>query len=168
MFWSKSFWSTFFTFVIIVFLANIIWKGLILVVISGSMEPTFRRGDVIFLTNTSEPIRVSDIIVFKIEGRDIPIVHRVVKLNKNGNGTIRFLTKGDNNPVDDRVLYPPGQLWLTPRDVVGKVQGHIPYAGMFTIFFDGYPKLKYALLACLGCYIILEFLQKIGMVRSNS
>lgn len=30
-------------------------------------------------------------------------------------GTVKFLTKGDNNSVDDRGLYAPGQLWLTKK-----------------------------------------------------
>ena len=38
-------------------------------------------------------------------------------------GTVKFLTKGDNNSVDDRGLYAPGQLWLEKRDVVGRARG---------------------------------------------
>lgn len=50
---------------------------------SGSMEPAFHRGDLLFLTNYREdPIKVGDIVVFKVEGRDIPIVHRVLKLHE--------------------------------------------------------------------------------------
>lgn len=50
---------------------------------SGSMEPAFHRGDLLFLTNYKEdPIRVGDIVVFKIKGRDIPIVHRVITLHE--------------------------------------------------------------------------------------
>lgn len=72
--------------------ALMIWKGLmvvtgsespIVVVLSGSMEPAFHRGDLLFLTNfRDEPVRVGDIVVFKVEGRDIPIVHRVIKLHE--------------------------------------------------------------------------------------
>ena len=47
------------------------------------MEPAFYRGDLLFLTNYEEdPIRAGEIVVFKIEGRDIPIVHRVIKLHE--------------------------------------------------------------------------------------
>ena len=47
------------------------------------MEPAFHRGDLLFLTNYKEdPIRVGDIVVFKIKGRDIPIVHRVLTLHE--------------------------------------------------------------------------------------
>ena len=40
------------------------------------------------------------------------------------NGDIKFLTKGDNNSVDDRGLYAPGQLWLRRKDVVGRARGY--------------------------------------------
>lgn len=50
---------------------------------SGSMEPAFHRGDLLFLTNyQEEPVRVGEIVVFKVKGRDIPIVHRVLKLHE--------------------------------------------------------------------------------------
>ncbi|XP_008933590.1 PREDICTED: signal peptidase complex catalytic subunit SEC11A isoform X2 [Merops nubicus] len=72
--------------------ALMIWKGLmvvtgsespIVVVLSGSMEPAFHRGDLLFLTNRIEdPIRVGEIVVFRIEGREIPIVHRVLKIHE--------------------------------------------------------------------------------------
>ena len=46
------------------------------------MEPAFERGDLLFLVMNDDPIRVGDIIVFKLEGRDIPIVHRVIKVHE--------------------------------------------------------------------------------------
>ena len=47
------------------------------------MEPAFHRGDLLLLTNyREEPIRAGDIVVFRIEGRDIPIVHRVIKVHE--------------------------------------------------------------------------------------
>jgi signal peptidase len=50
---------------------------------SGSMEPAFFRGDLLFLTNyQDDPITIGEIVVFKIEGRDIPIVHRVLKVHQ--------------------------------------------------------------------------------------
>ena len=44
--------------------------------------------------------------------------------------------------MDDRGLYAPGQLWLTPKDVVGRAKGFLPYVGMVTIMMNEYPKLK--------------------------
>ena len=89
---------------LIVTSALMIWKSLclythsespVVVVLSGSMEPAFKRGDILFLSlnkkkgsrkNSTENeeydeerTRVGEIIVFSIDGRDIPIVHRVIK-----------------------------------------------------------------------------------------
>lgn len=49
---------------------------------SGSMEPAFQRGDILFLNNQDDPIRVGEIVVFKIKDRDIPIVHRVLEVHE--------------------------------------------------------------------------------------
>ncbi|KAL6532174.1 Signal peptidase complex catalytic subunit S11A [Orobanche gracilis] len=68
--------------------ALIIWKGLmcitgsespVVVVLSGSMEPGFKRGDILFLHMSKDPIRAGEIVVFNVDGREIPIVHRVIK-----------------------------------------------------------------------------------------
>merc|ERR1719498_2322167 len=75
----------------IVFSALMIWKSLmvctrsespVVVVLSGSMEPAFQRGDILFLSNYDDPIRVGEIVVFKIRGREIPIVHPVLKVHE--------------------------------------------------------------------------------------
>ncbi|KAL8204036.1 UNVERIFIED_CONTAM: Signal peptidase complex catalytic subunit S11C [Gekko kuhli] len=144
-------------FAMIVSSALMIWKGLIVitgsespivVVLSGSMEPAFHRGDLLFLTNfRDDPIRAGEIVVFKVEGRDIPIVHRVIKVHEKENGNIKFLTKGDNNEVDDRGLYKEGQNWLEKKDVVGRARGFLPYVGMVTIIMNDYPKFKNRFLA---------------------
>ncbi|KAJ1536561.1 Signal peptidase complex catalytic subunit, partial [Cladochytrium tenue] len=75
-------------FFLILTSALMIWKGLavftnsespIVVVLSESMEPAFQRGDLLFLTMGSEPVRAGEICVFKIKGKDVPIVHRVIE-----------------------------------------------------------------------------------------
>ena len=51
-----------------------------ILVLSGSMEPAFYRGDLLFLTNpVHERYHTGDITVYKIPGADIPIVHRVLE-----------------------------------------------------------------------------------------
>lgn len=82
----------FLNFTTIILTAYMMWKGLsvvfnnespVVVVLSASMSPAFKRGDILFLTNTrSDPIVVGNICVFNIKGRDIPIVHRVIKVHK--------------------------------------------------------------------------------------
>ncbi|KAL5468872.1 hypothetical protein EMCRGX_G029998 [Ephydatia muelleri] len=120
-------------FGMIVSSALMIWKGLmvvtgsespIVVVLSGSMEPAFYRGDLLFLTNyQNESIKAGEILVFKVKGRDIPIVHRVIKFHQNPTGDVKLLTKGDSNPVDDRSLYAEGQLWVSRDEISGRARG---------------------------------------------
>ena len=50
----------------------------VVVVLSGSMEPALYRGDAIFLSMTSSPVEPGEIVVFKLAGRDVPIVHDAV------------------------------------------------------------------------------------------
>ncbi|KAF8375186.1 hypothetical protein PRIPAC_81615 [Pristionchus pacificus] len=58
----------------------------------------FALGDILILTNDDdEPVRVGDITVFRIEGREIPIVHRIIKIYENYANNTKVLTKGDNN-----------------------------------------------------------------------
>ncbi|VAH06740.1 unnamed protein product [Triticum turgidum subsp. durum] len=122
--------------------ALIIWKGLmvatgsespVVVVLSGSMEPGFKRGDILFLHMSKEPIRTGEIVVFNIDGREIPIVHRVIKVHeRQESGEVDILTKGDNNFGDDRLLYAQGQLWLQKHHIMGRA------VGLSTICWVGY------------------------------
>eukprot|EP00455_Lapot_gusevi_P000625 TRINITY_DN1028_c0_g1_i1.p1 TRINITY_DN1028_c0_g1~~TRINITY_DN1028_c0_g1_i1.p1 ORF type:complete len:207 (-),score=58.59 TRINITY_DN1028_c0_g1_i1:47-601(-) len=146
----------------IVFSALMIWKGLmvatgsespVVVVLSGSMEPAYFRGDILFLWMGSEPFRVGEVVVFKIKGRDIPIVHRVIQVHET-NGNVELLTKGDNNEVDDRGLYNKNQLWLKKEDLLGRAKGFLPYVGMVTILLNDYPYMKYALVGLMGLFVL--------------
>lgn len=47
--------------------------------LSGSMEPAFQRGDLLFLWNRSPRAELGEIVVYNVRGKDIPIVHRVVR-----------------------------------------------------------------------------------------
>lgn len=148
----------------IVFSALMIWKGLmfvtksespVVVVLSGSMEPAFQRGDILFLNNAVQDVHVGDVVVFKIKDRDIPIVHRILKVHLDSDsGEVNLLTKGDNNRVDDRGLYAPGQLWLNREDILGKAIGTLRYVGMVTIALNDYPVLKYVLVGMMGLFVL--------------
>ena len=101
------------------------------VVLSGSMEPSMYRGDILVLIKRPT-IDIGDVIVYQIENEKIPIVHRISAIqevidtdSKNKKDEKKkktlFLSKGDNNPVDDRGLYPKGKVYLDESNVVGHV-----------------------------------------------
>lgn len=79
----------------------------VMTVISGSMWPSFSRGDIVFVMETdAEDIKVGSVIVFEHEKG--LAVHRVISLDKR-----TLTTKGDANAVaDSPILY---------ADVVGRV-----------------------------------------------
>ncbi|KAG9146104.1 hypothetical protein Leryth_015905 [Lithospermum erythrorhizon] len=145
--------------------ALIIWKGLmcvtgsespVVVVLSGSMEPGFKRGDILFLHMNKDPIRAGEIVVFNVDGREIPIVHRVIKVHESeDSGEVDVLTKGDNNFGDDRLLYATGQMWLNRHHIMGRAVGFLPYVGWVTIIMTEKPIIKYILIGAVGLLLVL-------------
>ena len=75
-------------FALVLSTAFMLWKGLsiaadspspIVVVLSGSMEPAFERGDLLILWNRGMDTQIGEIVVYNVKGKPIPIVHRVVR-----------------------------------------------------------------------------------------
>lgn len=135
-----------------------------MVVLSGSMEPAFQRGDLLFLWNRDAATEVGEIVVYNIKGKDIPIVHRVVQKHVtvpvSGSevalSNSKLLTKGDNNIADDTELYAKGQSYLEKGDLIGSVRGYIPAVGYVTIMLSEHPWLKTVMLGIMGVMVILQ------------
>lgn len=151
---------------LIVASALMIWRTLVLtsqsespvvVVLSGSMEPAFKRGDLLLLRNERRPTEIGEVVVFNVAGRPVPIVHRVLRRHENltvGDASRLMLTKGDNNFADDVALYAPGQRWLREEHVVGRAAVFVPHIGRLTILMNDYPWFKYGLIATLGYFVV--------------
>eukprot|EP00002_Diphylleia_rotans_P029136 TRINITY_DN5916_c0_g1_i1.p1 TRINITY_DN5916_c0_g1~~TRINITY_DN5916_c0_g1_i1.p1 ORF type:complete len:191 (-),score=31.39 TRINITY_DN5916_c0_g1_i1:410-982(-) len=107
----------------------------IVVVLSGSMEPAIYRGDLLLVHNHKSEFKTGDIVVFKTDIKEVPIVHRVVEVHRSVDGHLRLLTKGDNNNISDRGFYSQGGDWLDESKVVGRIAGFIPYVGMVGYFY---------------------------------
>merc|ERR1712096_20962 len=105
----------------------------------------FQRGDILFLSLVEQDLSPGDVVVFQIEGREIPIVHRLVNVHETADGELSILTKGDNNHVDDRGLYLNRQLFITRKEVMGRAYAVLPYVGMVTIWLNDYKWLKVAM-----------------------
>ena len=100
------------------------------VVRSGSMEPEFSAGDLVFLRPVRQ-IEVGDVVAFNtprgIDGSVSRLLHRVVAVDDSGD---RFTTKGDANPEPD-----PFKVGL--ESLVGEATGFkVPYAGYVTLFLQ--------------------------------
>ncbi|KAF1998683.1 signal peptidase I [Amniculicola lignicola CBS 123094] len=135
-------------------------KHPVLVVSSESMEPAFYRGDVIFLSNCQQKIHVGDIPVVWFQNRSLPMVHRAIEVHYaadsvKADSTFRqlVLTKGDNNDVDDRVLYPEGREYAYREEVVGLVKGYVPYAGWLSLIVSDRQWILYLMLGAVALFV---------------
>jgi signal peptidase len=103
----------------------------VMAVVSGSMEPTFYKGDLIVSKGVpTETLAVGDVIVYSNPLKSIYVVHRIVDIEDQGQHTY-FFTKGDNNPEWDQKsgLAPP----IMDEWVEGKVIFVIPKVGWFKV-----------------------------------
>lgn len=79
------------------------------IVLSGSMEPAFYPGDVILIKDTDHPeaLQVGDVVCYQYSGK--ATTHRVMQVLES-EGKISYVTKGDNNNVEDRLAVEPDQI----------------------------------------------------------
>ena len=115
---------------------------------SNSMVPVFHKGDILVLSG-SEPgqLKVGDIIVYSVAGRDVPVVHRIIRVNPDGS----FQTKGDANSGQLDFEY-----YIPPQSVHGRVFVIIPYLGWVKIGVMEYvlPNVAYILIAVTAIAVI--------------
>jgi signal peptidase I len=94
----------------------------VLAIATGSMVPTFHRGELIVISRIAAPdIHVGTILAFDVGCLPSPTVHRVVKIVSTGPNWA-FQTRGDANPGPDPCIVPYG-------DVLGAVRAYVPYVG---------------------------------------
>ncbi|KAI2633925.1 putative signal peptidase complex catalytic subunit SEC11 [Xylaria nigripes] len=134
------------------------WKGLsvatnssipVVCVVSESMAPTFHRGDLLLLWNWTAAVDPGDIPVVWFQNEPLPMVHRIIQTRRDSAGLHSFLTKGDNNVVDDVVLYPGQRTTVYRSEVVGFVRGYVPYVGWIVIAFQTLWWVR-----CVACFFI--------------
>jgi len=131
-----AFFGSFFAYLVLQVALNT--EAPIVVVVSGSMEPSIREGDLLFvmganpedIKNGTAEDKNGDVIVFDARGLWVgapeePIVHRVIDKYLVGD-TWYFRTKGDANSLPDRAPVPESR-------IIGVVIGGIPYIGWVKI-----------------------------------
>ena len=79
------------------------------VVVSGSMEPAFYRGDIVLVEKADflgihefdvKDIQKGDVVVYDAKWFNQPVIHRVINIAQV-NGTVVYEIKGDNNNASD-------------------------------------------------------------------
>lgn len=94
------------------------------VIVTGSMEPLIRPGDVVLIKKiTGAEVQQGDVIHFRLD--KITVTHRVIAINDTEKER-QFLTKGDNNDTAD--IKP-----VASPQVKGKVVRVIPKLGWLTL-----------------------------------
>lgn len=87
----------------------------------------FDKGDIMILFRVNaHNTNIGDVVVYQLNQKSQPIIHRVVKKDNN---LLEF--KGDNNPTKDHVPVPQDKL-------VGKAVFTIPFLGWVKIIFVDY------------------------------
>ena len=123
------------------------------IVLSGSMEPTFDAGDMILLEPAKEPenLQKDDVIAYLIGGK--VTTHRIVQVTEL-EGKKMYITKGDYNNIEDRIP-------VEPTQIQGIYNGkRIPNLGNIMMFMQS----NMGILVCLGIpfagYILWDILKR--------
>lgn len=137
-------------------------------VMSGSMEPNLYRGDLMLVNILDNTFDNGEVIVFTIQSRPYPIVHRIISQNIV-DGKIRYKTKGDANSADDTQLYNPEQPYVASKDIIGTVVLSIPYLAYPILWIQEFLWIKILLftIAIFGGTIHAFGLQLLSLVRAN-
>ena len=119
-------------------------------VLSGSMEPNYHVGSLIYVKDVSESeLDVDDPITFVVEGNTV-VTHRIIEIiSDEDSGINRYRTQGDANDTPDGKL-------LTYENIIGTPVFTIPYLGSFANFIQQPPGL-YIAVAAAALLIILIF-----------
>lgn len=99
------------------------------VILSGSMEPDIKIGDVVIIHKISgEEAGMGDIILFP-HSKDMKVTHRIISVKTEEKQRF-FTTKGDANPEPDTDLVPE-------ENVQGKVVAVVPKMGWLSLMLRG-------------------------------
>ncbi|MBE6969557.1 MAG: signal peptidase I [Ruminococcaceae bacterium] len=121
-------------------------------VLSGSMEPTYHVGSLIYVKKVDPfELKSGDVITFMLD-EDTLATHRIVGVvpDESDPGTVRFRTKGDANEMEDGSL-------VHYKNVVGSPIFTIPGLGYVASYIQKPPGLYFTIAAAV-VILMLAFL----------
>jgi len=130
---------------VIIILVGIVLAQHLNVVVSGSMEPVFYRGDVVVIEKTNflgiqevnpSDLKVGDIIIYQATWFPEPVIHRIISIQTGSDGQTYYVTKGDNNPKPDPSLVSTSQVQAKVVSL-GDQPLIIPKIGYITLWIRG-------------------------------
>lgn len=113
------------------------------VVLSGSMEPTYHVGSLIYVKSVDyRDLKAGDPITYLISD-DVVVTHRIAAVVPDDSEpeTLWYITKGDANTGEDGAP-------VHYRNVIGKPVFSIPYLGYVSSYIQSPPGLYVALSLC--------------------
>ena len=97
-------------------------------IISGSMDPALKIGDIVIVKETLEKkLKKGQIISFR-QGQSV-VTHRIIDVREKDNKKI-YITKGDNNNVEDNME-------IDASLIEGRVIYRIPFLGRISQMLQG-------------------------------
>ena len=123
-------------------------------VLSGSMEPNYPVGSLIFVkTVDPESIEEGDVITFRLS-ETLTATHRVIGIERDEDGALNFQTKGDANAAADaRPVH--------EKNVIGEPVAAIPHLGYFASAVQN-PPIRFALLTIAALILLLPPLRRLA------
>ena len=122
------------------------------VVLSGSMEPTYHVGSLIYIKDVNyKELKAGDPITYMLNENTV-VTHRIIEVlvDENDPDTIRYFTKGDANDMPDGTS-------VHYKNIIGKPVFTIPYLGYISNYIQN-PPSTYVALAAGAVLVILVFL----------
>lgn len=119
-------------------------------VISGSMEPTYHVGSLIYVKKVDpSTLKIKDPITFELSDKTIA-THRIVEIVKDEENPniYKFRTKGDANENVDANL-------VEPNKVLGKAYFTVPYLGYLATYIQSYPGNMVAICTAIALIILV-------------
>ena len=119
------------------------------VVLSGSMEPEYKTGSVIYVKETeATELEVGDVITYQIDAETVA-THRIIEITEV-DGDVAFRTKGDANEMEDATA-------VLANQVVGTPIFTIPNLG-YLVSYIHTASGRYAVIAVGATLLLLMFL----------
>lgn len=124
-------------------------------VISGSMEPAYPVGSLIYVRKTDNTrLEAGDVITFLMDESTVA-THRIVEVlpDETDPAVVRYRTKGDANPTEDGAL-------VHEKNVLGTPIFTIPYLGYAAQYIQN-PPGTYLAVSAGAALLLLVFLPEL-------
>lgn len=117
-------------------------------VLSGSMEPTYHVGSLIYVKEVdTKDLKKGDVITFML-GPNTTATHRIIEVvpDEKNPEVIRFRTKGDANSIADKKL-------IHSENVIGTPMFTVPYMGYVANYIQQPPGIYVAI--CVAAAVVM-------------